>query len=194
MYRIGERVLEESCRVMARVRDLSLPLENLEINFSMAECVQSFMPEKVLAHISRAGLEPKDLVIELTEAGRDNLPVALQRNMNALYSAGVGIAMDDFGTGYANMIQLMNLPFSYIKFDRSLVNEQAPGPRTRGDALSRLVTIFGQQDTCIIAEGIETEAQYRRMVALGIDRLQGYLFSKPLDEDAFMALLAGAAS
>jgi EAL domain-containing protein (putative c-di-GMP-specific phosphodiesterase class I) len=170
---------------------LNLPLENIEVNFSMAECLQSFMAEKVLAQVSRAGLEPRDLVIELTETGRDSLPVALQRNMNALSSAGIGIAMDDFGTGYANMMQLMNLPFTYIKFDRSLVNEHAPGPRTRGDALSRLVTIFGQQDTCIIAEGIETEAQYRRMLALGIDRLQGYLFSKPLSEEAFIARLAG---
>ena len=194
MFRIGDRVLAEACRVMARVRALGLSLENMEVNLSMAECVQSFMAEKVLAHLSRAGLEPGDLVIELTETGRDSLPEALQRNMQALYNAGIGLAMDDFGPGYANMMQLMNLPFSYIKFDRSLVNEQAPGPRTRGDALSRLVTIFGQQDTCIIAEGIETEAQYRRMLALGIDRLQGYLFSKPLSEDAFIDWLAGGAS
>jgi len=119
-------------------------------------------------------------------SGIDNV----HETLNVLQSAGVGIAMDDFGTGYASLSYLRDYPFSSLKIDRGFVMQMDQDPRSRELVVSavRLAQSLGMK---VIAEGIETERQLRMLREEGCRLGQGFLFSPAVDEEAFDALVRG---
>lgn len=133
-----------------------------------------------------SGLPPERLEIELSEAILldDDLDTLLA--LSAIRDLGVGITLDDFGSGVASLSMLKRLPLELIKLDRSLV-------RTLPDDGEDVAIVQAIIDTShalglgVVAEGVETEAQRSLLAALGCDEAQGYLFSQPLPEEQFRA-------
>ena len=99
--------------------------------------------------------------------------------LNRLSEAGVKIALDDFGTGYASLTHLQRYPVSYIKIDRSFVADlnRGDGYAAIARAITSLAHSLGME---VIAEGIETQAQYQCLLEMGCDYAQGYLLAKPM--------------
>lgn len=191
IHSLGRWVLNEACRQMRVWEDSGLPKIRMGVNVS---ALQFKTPEALWADIdaalAAADLPPWRLELELTESalitasGGGDILGRLQR-------AGVRIAIDDFGTGYSSLDYLRRLPAHRIKIDRTFVRHLESSP---GDAAIVKATIGLARDLgmSVIAEGVETDAQMRRLMEWGCGECQGYFFDRPLNaEDAAERLARG---
>ncbi|MDP9981679.1 diguanylate cyclase (GGDEF)-like protein/PAS domain S-box-containing protein [Pseudarthrobacter oxydans] len=174
---IGDEVLRRAC---AEIRpwlagDAAC---SVSVNVSGLQFQNRDFATEVLAILASAGVDPRQLRLELTESAFFGPDSAVLRQLSALRAAGVRIAMDDFGTGYLSPDGLAELPLDEVKIDRSLVamirsgQELLPLLGTMIDAAHAL----GLQVT---AEGVETAEQAKYLMDRGCDSLQGYLFARP---------------
>ena len=108
--------------------------------------------------------------------------------LNAIKELGVTVSMDDFGTGYSSLSYLTRFPLSSLKVDRAFVKDLPDGEDAVAIARA-IISMAKHLDLKIVAEGIETESQVGFLHALGCHTGQGYLFSRPIENDAFRALL-----
>jgi len=129
--------------------------------------------EDLLVH---SGLDPSRLVVEITESEQTSSPDQWFDGARQLRALGVGLAIDDLGSGYSSMDRMGRLPITHVKFDRSMVSA-ADGPI--GSVMESVVDYAVQAGIVTVAEGIETEQQHEAMVAFGIEVMQGFLFSRP---------------
>jgi EAL domain-containing protein (putative c-di-GMP-specific phosphodiesterase class I) len=99
------------------------------------------------------------------------------------------VAIDDFGTGYSSLSYLQSFPFDVLKIDQSFVRDIDTNPKNETITAS-IINLAHQLELQVIAEGVETWAEYYTIATLGCDNLQGYLFSRPLSAEDFTALLS----
>ena len=181
---IGTWVLEEACRVAAT---WPAPL-GVAVNISPVQFRIPSFYEALQTALQKSGLAPSRLQVEITERllmnDTDETLVGLRR----LRALGVSIAMDYFGTGYSSLGYLLKFRFDKIKIDRSLVQHLADDP----DAVAIMRAVVGLSDALGItttAEGVETLAQADRVRDEGCRELQGFLYGRPMQRDAFAELL-----
>ena len=174
---IGDEVMRRAC---AEIRPWLAgdAAYSVAVNVSGLQFQNRDFATDVLAIVSSTGVDPRQLMLELTESVFFESDSDVLRHLRQLREAGVRIAMDDFGTGYASLGRLKELPLDKVKIDRSFVamiktgQEQLPFFGTMIDAAHAL-------GLKVTAEGIETPAQARYLMDRGCDSLQGYLFAKP---------------
>ena len=118
------------------------------------------------------------VVLELTERTRFPEAARAHWRLAGLRTLGYGVAMDDFGTGHAELFTLAELGPDVVKLDRSMVRDHADSNR-RSRALPAITAMCRRLDTQLVAEGIETESEHRRAVDAGCEMLQGFLFARP---------------
>ncbi len=159
------------------------------VNLSPRQLDDRGLAHRVAAEVVAAGLDPGALVLELTERLLTADTAAAARTLHDLREWGPHVAVDDFGTGYASLAYLLELPVDVLKLDRSLTRLLgAPGrPGRVAGGIARFVTGTGMVG---IVEGIETEAERAQAIEHGFMLGQGYLLARPLDPAAFTALLA----
>ena len=97
----------------------------------------------------------------------------------------IKFALDDFGTGYSNLKALMDLPYAYVKFDKSVIHAAMADPAM----LALLVDMLHTLGKVLIAEGVETEQQLEMVKSVGIERVQGFNYAKPMEEQAFLEMV-----
>ncbi|WP_052811441.1 putative bifunctional diguanylate cyclase/phosphodiesterase [Sphingomonas parapaucimobilis] len=151
----------------------------LAINLSPVQLREPNLARRMLAATASQGIDPRRIEVEVTEGVLIDNREATTANLAALRAAGVGIVMDDFGTGYASLSSLQQFPFDKIKIDRSFIQAMDED----GPALSIVRASIGlgrSLNIPIVAEGLETEAQYRMLCDLGCDQVQGYLIGRPI--------------
>jgi EAL domain-containing protein (putative c-di-GMP-specific phosphodiesterase class I) len=135
--------------------------------------------------ISRYGLDPSWLSLELTESTLvDDINSAV-KIMQALRDVGIGIAIDDFGTGFSSLSYLQRLPIDTLKIDRSFVR-RIPENRDDMKLIRSIISIGKELDLIVVAEGVETEQQLQFLQAVQCDQIQGYIYSKPLPAADFL--------
>ena len=134
------------------------------------------------------GSTPRLLELELTESLSMEDPEASIELMHRLKATGIGMSIDDFGTGYSNLSYLKRFPVDKLKIDQSFTRGLTSNPEDRSivTAVIRMAHSLGLR---AIAEGVETEGQLRLLAAEGCDEIQGYYFSRPLPEQAMLAML-----
>lgn len=173
-------VLERAAAFGARMRAQGKPI-NVAVNLS-ARCLQDrglrLTVESVLSH---TGLPPEHLVLEITESAVMADPGRAMTILTGLHSMGLMLSIDDFGTGYSSMAYLKRLPVGEIKIDRSFVMEMKTG---NSDQLivRAIVDLAHNLRLRCVAEGVETEAAWHGLSALGCDLAQGYFMAKPMPE------------
>jgi len=162
----------------------------MAVNVSMSQLLVPGFERLVEEALAEGGLPPQRLEIEITESVAMQSPDIVLPRLAALKRLGVGVAIDDFGTGYSSLSSLEKLAPDRLKIDRSFVLglEAEQGSSGIAEMIIELGRTLGLR---VIAEGVETEAQRQRLVALGCHELQGYLFSPPLAVDALPDWLAG---
>jgi len=182
----GRWILTAACKTAASWRAKGLPSIRMGVNLFPAQFRNGSLLRDVERALSESGLPPEALELEITEniaLGREEGTLS---PLKALRAKGIGIAFDDFGTGYASLSYLTRYPLTRIKIDRSFI--QKIGTQSAGEdtAIVRSIIVMGRNlGLEVIAEGVETTAQADFLKTEGCHELQGFLFSKPLPADAF---------
>jgi EAL domain-containing protein (putative c-di-GMP-specific phosphodiesterase class I) len=139
--------------------------------------------------LGRTGLDPRSLVLEITESVVMDDPDAAILAFEALRQMGVSLAIDDFGTGYSSLSWLKHFPISTLKLDKSFVQGLGVDPADRAIAQS-VLTMAECLDVSVTAEGIETVEQATELVSLGCISGQGYYYARPQPPEAMDRLLS----
>jgi len=186
---LSERMLEGIVGDMRGWLDAGIDFGRIAFNLSPAEFRREDLCERILSRLARAGVPPQRLELEVTETvfvGRGAECVG--HTLETFSRAGVHIALDDFGTGYASLTHLKAFPVHTIKIDQSFVSHL---DRDAGDAaiIDAVVALGHRLGMTVVAEGVETAAQARYLVAQGCDVAQGYLFGRSVPRDAVPAAL-----
>ena len=181
IHAIGEWVIETGCGQLARWRRQGLRLPRLALNLSPVqfENRESDLDAWLMAVLSRHGISPVQLELEVTETALLRYPQQASALLYQLGAAGFRIAIDDFGTGYSSLVNLHTLPVHKLKIDKSFVQRITEGSTDRAIIDSTLV-IARRLGLESMAEGVETEDQWRLLKELGCDGFQGYLFARPM--------------
>lgn len=180
---LGSHVMEAACRAALEWQQSGLGPIQVAVNVSSIQFARDCFVDEVIGVLERTGLSPSLLQIELTESvmltGIRWAAIA----MNRLSALGISLAIDDFGTGYSCLGYLPNLPFNTLKVDRSFVDEL--GVRPEIDAIVHsLVMLAHNLGMRVIAEGVETRAQFEFVARLGCNEAQGYLLGRPTADPA----------
>jgi len=180
---IGTWVLEQAC-----LQAVQWPTLNaIAVNVSVIQLQDDNFIHIVDNALSKSNLPPEKLHIEITESVfSDNTAVMLQK-IKALQSQGIKISIDDFGTGYSSLSVIQDLSVNIIKIDRSFVTQLNANGFPIISAVLQIASSLGYK---VIAEGIEDLYQADKLTEMGVDYLQGFLFSTPLDAQAFKKYIA----
>ena len=187
---LGAVVFEQAVRQARAWQDRGLSLA-VSVNVSPAEFADPNLAPRLLSVLHAHDVDPALVEIEITETMAMGDFETTREQMLALRDAGLRIAIDDFGTGYSNLSQLARLPYSAIKLDRSLILD-VTGHASGREILYAITAIAKALGHTTIAEGVETQAQYRALRDLGCDEVQGFLFAKPMAPEAVIELIARA--
>jgi diguanylate cyclase (GGDEF)-like protein/PAS domain S-box-containing protein len=187
---IGQWVLQSACATQRAWREAGLPALRMSVNLSPRQ----FLDERLtsdIASIAAAALDAAALEVEITEGMVMQDPERAVRLLREIRDTGVRVAIDDFGTGHSSLAYLKRFPVDNLKIDRSFI---ADIPGDRGDAAitQAIIAMAHSLGLKVIAEGVETQAQYDFLAAQACDEYQGYLFAKPLPEAQARALLVRA--
>ena len=180
--------LEKTCAFLSRIDLDALGLDYIEINLSIDQCIRPGFAAELLALLRRHGIDPRRLNFEITETSSAFSHEMVTDNIRTLTTAGASFSLDDYGTGFSNVMRVLELPFSLVKFDKCFTDHlDDPTVRT---VLSDSVAMMHALNKQTLAEGVETESQAKTLIALGLDYLQGYFYAKPLPEPDFLTSLA----
>ena len=182
---VGYWVMEEACRQLAAWQSQGIMLP-LSVNVSLLQLLEHDRGEEMLKLIARYRIAPGTLILEVTESCRMDDPQDVMARLRPLREAGVQIALDDFGMGYAGLHQLQQmkaLPVDILKIDKVFI-DMLPEDVSMVPAMIQLARGLSLR---IVAEGVENDAQYRWLQAAGVEVLQGHLFGCALPQEAFSA-------
>ena len=183
--RIDEWMLNEACAYARMWSDL-WPDRHIPVscNVSARLIDHEDLPEIVERTLRRHQLDPTRLCLEMTETTLIRASSQTRAGLERVLRSGTAIGIDDFGTGYSSLTYLRDFPVSFLKIDRTFVEGlgRSHGDSAIVEAVIRLAHALG---LFVTAEGIETEEQAWHLVNLGCDRLQGFLYSKPMTPESF---------
>lgn len=141
--------------------------------------------------LTATGVDPSRLEVEVVEdMNLDNSHVAMER-LKQIRALGIGVAVDDFGSGYSNLAYLLSLPASSLKIDRSLV-AQALNDQSAAVTVPAIIKLGHDLGYHMVAEGVEKSETFEQLRQWGCDEVQGYLFAPPMPPEAFEAWLAAS--
>lgn len=181
---IGSWVMEEAVRQQVNWIKAGLPPIKMAINLSARQFRLDNLPDLVASVLATSGADAADFVFELTESMVMHDAERALSVMHSLKRLGVALSLDDFGTGYSSLSYLRRFPIDEVKIDRSFVSDLH---RNQDDAaiaaaMIALARILGLR---VVAEGVELDEQMQVLDQLKCDEVQGFLFDRPLDSEAF---------
>jgi len=184
---LGMYSLKQSAEDLARWQDsVGEVAVFMSVNLSSAQLLKSDLCNDVIKAISASRCDPKRFRLELTETLVMHNPQQALMTLSRLADAGIGLTLDDFGTGHSSLAYLTRFPFRTIKIDRSLVIDQSE----KGGILIRsIVDLAKQLDMRVVAEGVNSEEDAVKLSEMGCDYGQSFLFGPPIGADSVLKLL-----
>ena len=183
--RIGAWVLNESCRIAASWQSLK---DNVAvcINVSVIQLQDPDFLNILEDAIQGSGIKPSLICLEITESVFANDTEHMLEKLALIQKMGINISMDDFGTGYSSLSAMQDLAVDTVKIDRSFINKLEDSGNAIVTAVMHISSSLGFD---VVAEGVETEDQWKKLKALGVHKLQGYFFSKPIEAKDVKSLI-----
>jgi diguanylate cyclase (GGDEF)-like protein/PAS domain S-box-containing protein len=183
---IGDWVIEEICRQDAQWRAEGLTLE-IAFNLSPRQLWQPELVDKIVSPIVIAGVDPTRITVEITESTAMTDPDRTVELLHAMHERGLKLAIDDFGTGYSSLARLKHMPVDILKIDRSFVRD-VDRDRDAASMLSAMASLASNLGMIPLAEGIETEGEWRFLAERGCTLGQGFYFSRPVPATEILAM------
>ncbi|HZP04202.1 MAG TPA: EAL domain-containing protein [Terracidiphilus sp.] len=186
---IGEWTVQEACRQMSEWKKAGYTDWTVAVNLSAVQFNHPGLIDLVQHSLDRCALDPKHLILEITESTAMRDPNTSMNILQKLHEMGVRISIDDFGTGYSSLLYLKRLPAGELKIDRGFVRELS---EETADAaiISAIVALGRTLNLEIVAEGVETVAQQEFLTSLGCTSLQGFLLGRPMPPDQLIAAIS----
>jgi diguanylate cyclase (GGDEF)-like protein len=189
---IGDWVIEEACRILHRLRSKGIVL-NISINLSAQQFRNASLVDSIMELLQRFDMPPSSLMFEITESSAMHNQDQFDSLLMAFRSAGIGMAMDDFGTGNSSLASLQTLKVNELKLDRTFTEDIGSNLQTKA-IVEAIIKLAHALQLVVVAEGVETEEQRKTLVELGCDQMQGFLFARPVPEEKLAGLISQLAS
>lgn len=189
---IDNWVLETACHQMKQwliLRENST-LSKVSINLSSYQCLQKNLSQKLSNILSKTGLNPSNITLEITETALIKDPNSAIIILNELKDLGITLSLDDFGTGYSSLSYLHSFPVDILKIDRSFINNLTKNKEGL-EIVKTIINLGKNLNMDIVAEGIETNEQLELLKQLNCQYGQGYFFSRPLPPNEINHLING---
>ena len=182
---IGDWVVEELVRQDELWRAEGLALD-MGFNLSPRQFWQPDLAERILTRLALRSVDPTNVTVEVTESSAMRDPERASEVLWDLHTRGLRVAIDDFGTGYSSLSRLRHLPIDVLKIDRSFVSEVDRDPQA-ASIVAAFIQLGQGLGMTTLAEGIETEAEWRFLAERGCELGQGYFFSRPVPAEEIAA-------
>lgn len=181
---VGKWIIQEAAKMCQRCRRIN-PEFCVTINLSYVQLQKSPVVDIVMSTLEGLSLQSSGVVVELTESGYVEGSPAMRNVWSKFKNRGVSVAIDDFGTGYSNLANIGSMMPHIVKIDRgftvlALANDY------EYDLLVHIINMVHNLGIKIVVEGVETEEEYERIMALGADYIQGYFFGRPCPAEEFI--------
>ncbi|WP_143871525.1 bifunctional diguanylate cyclase/phosphodiesterase [Catenovulum sediminis] len=178
MVDIGNWVVEESCRQLKKLEDKGFKNIRISVNVSMAQFKNPNFVPTIIDTIHSFDVRAESIELEITESVLMNNPATVIEALTLLKAEGIQVSLDDFGTGFSSLNYLHQLPLDRMKIDRAFVRDILS---KNGEVIVQTVLELGKKlGLHTIAEGVEEMVQERRLVDMGCEEVQGYLYARPL--------------
>ncbi len=188
IIKLGERVFEKVCLFIREHAPEQYGVEYIEINLSVVQCEAKSLAKCYSEIMDRYRINPAFINLEITESASILTRKTLLDNMRALINYGVSFSLDDFGNGQSNLNYIVDMPVHIVKFDRDMTQAYFENEKAKYvlQAATDMIQGLGLK---VVAEGVETAEQLQKLERLGIDYIQGYYFSKPIEQDRYLEFL-----
>lgn len=183
---IGDWAIREACRQIKAWDDAGLVVPRMNVNLAKRQMAQPGLLNAVASALEATGVEPHRLCLEVTETTVTDAAPEITQRLEEVRASGVHLAMDDFGTGQSSLVNLHRFPIDTLKIDRAFVSN-LEAEHSFSAVLHAIITLAQNLGLGVVAEGVETTEQLAQLQTMDCDHLQGFLFSKPLSAEAFVA-------
>ena len=183
IVQLGAWVMHRACQDAVRLMEVFGPDLRIDVNVSMTQLEDPAVIEIVQEALAASGLKPQSLELEVTESVLLSQRKFARHSLRNLQNLGCGVALDDFGCGFSNLQHLCHLRVNRLKTDRSILRSSS----RRWPILDAVIALAKQLHIPIVAEGIETEVQLRKVLRAQCEEAQGYFFSCPLSIEELLA-------
>lgn len=186
---LGQWILREACMSMKQwidttgVKDLTL-----NVNLSFKQFAQPNFTQFVRSCLEQIGLPPGNLKLELTESCLMQNPVETMSKLTVLQEMGVQLVIDDFGTGYSSLSYLQRFPINGLKIDRSFISGDNPDKSNR-EIVRTIISMAKSLGLEVVAEGVEESSQLEMLQSMSCDKVQGFMFSHPVEGESVEGLI-----
>lgn len=191
IVRLGTMVFEKVCQFMHEQNLANSTIEYIEVNVSVIQCMQEDFVDTILSIMKKYEIRPEQINLEITETAEISALTILQDNVEKLHAKGITFSLDDYGSGYSTLGYIHQFPFHIIKLDKLMVWDAFETERA-GTTLKYTVGMIKELNMRIVAEGVETEQQQKRLSSLGCDYLQGWYYSKAVPPNQFADMIKKA--
>ena len=184
---LGKIVFEDVCKFISENDMEKLGLHYIEVNLSAVQCMQDRLASTYISIMKKYKVNPKYINLEITETAQSTRKTLL-RNMQILREYGVSFSLDDFGTGNSNLNYIVEMPVEIVKFDKSMVTSYFEN-RIASFVMNSTIDMIKSLGHKIVFEGVEEEAQIFQVKLMKVDYVQGYFYSKPIDQYSFIQFI-----
>ena len=181
-------VCEEVCRHQREEKDKGNRVVPVSVNLSRINFYNENLYKEVLGLLDKYNLKSEDIKLEITESAYEDNPQDLIMAIHTLQKYGFKVLMDDFGSGYSSLNMLKDCCFDILKIDMKFMDDLEQSERA-GNIIYTIIQLAKNLQIETVVEGVENEKQYEMLRSMGCDNIQGYYFSKPVPEDAFVGRL-----
>jgi diguanylate cyclase (GGDEF)-like protein/PAS domain S-box-containing protein len=191
IHDLGRRALRDACRAIKDLRDAGVVVAPIAVNLSTMQANDTSLPQFVRGALNEFEVPATLIRFEITESSLMSASGEGLRVLEELRAMGIQLDVDDFGTGYSSLNYLRRLPVDGIKVDRSFIKDLGEDAFSEG-IIRAIVAMAQSLNLTITAEGVETRHQLEFLLGLGCDRIQGYLFARPMPFEELVAYLKDA--
>ncbi len=185
MIKIGDYVLEKVFKFIKEHDLEKLGIEYIELNLSTVQCLQRNFFVNLMSLVHKYDINPKYVCFEITETASSCAPEIFTQNLICLHNEGFLLAIDDFGSGYANLQRLCSMDFDVVKFDNETTKKINHDPKLK-PIFEKMVSMFHSMGVEIVSEGVEEKEELDYLTDIQVDFIQGFYFSKAINEEDFV--------